>query len=127
MELLPEMSTTDYLVYAAAIAAAVGLDAASAAPSNEQQFIAGFEAAGGDPQQANYMAYVVAPCESTSNPNAVSLTGYLGFVQFSPVTWYNLASQTGYSDWTSPFQQGFNSAVLITQATPESQWSCYAI
>jgi hypothetical protein len=83
------------------------------------QFAAGYRQAGGPEQYLSHILYNVMPCESDYNPYAVSYGGpYYGLMQFSSYTWYSV----GGGDWFNPYQQGYNTAMLVNSTDPTTQW-----
>ncbi len=84
-----------------------------------QQFTDGYRKAGGPEHLLNHILYRVIPCESSYNPYAVNYVGpFYGLMQFYPPTWNRL----GGGDWFSAWQQGYNTAKLIGQTSPGTQW-----
>ena len=91
-------------------------------PDVQAEFIAGYRAAGG-PESLLPQLLETVWCESRWNPTVVNrVSGALGLAQFLPSTW----AIVGGGDWTSPWRQGYNSAVLISLADPAGQWACWA-
>lgn len=83
------------------------------------QFAAGYRWAGGPEAYLTHVLHNVIPCESNSNPYAVNYAGpYYGLMQFAPATWYT----AGGGDWFSPWQQGANTANLLSWSAPHTQW-----
>lgn len=92
------------------------------APANRggviDEFVAGYRSAGGLEAYLDRIVNRVIPCESSGIPTARSRQGYLGLMQFAPSTW----ASVGGGDWTSPWQQGANTARLLQRSNPASQW-----
>lgn len=82
------------------------------------EFIAGYRSGGGPEAYLDRIVTRVIPCESSGNPTARSRYGHLGLMQFAPSTW----SSVGGGDWTSPWQQGVNTARLLQRSNPAGQW-----
>jgi len=103
---------------------------AEAAPEQPGAWISrafkqGFRDAGGDEWTLTQFVSVIVPCESGWNPNAVSAGGHLGLAQFAPASWERVGSLTGWTDWTNPYQQGWNAAIWVKMtASIAEQWSC---
>lgn len=89
----------------------------------EEAFRAGYLAAGVGVGHLEAFVCRIVPCESSWWASAVSSGGHLGLAQFAPSTWNGVASRTGRWDWMSPYDQGFNSAVLAADSGL-GPWSC---
>lgn len=92
-------------------------------PQVEADFVAGFLAAGVGTNYLEAFVCRIVPCESSWWSYAISTGGHLGLAQFAPTTWAAIAGRTGRHDWRSPFDQGWNSAVLAADSGL-GPWSC---
>lgn len=83
-------------------------------------FFQGFREAGGVYDEAHINR--VIQCESLWNPLATG--GHLGLAQFAAGTWATISADTGLTDWTDPYSQGFNMAAWAMRfANPgATQW-----
>ena len=85
----------------------------------KQQFTAGYRSASGPENLLTHILERVIPCESSYNVRAYNPAGpYYGLMQFLPATW-NLV---GGGEWFNAWQQGANTARLILQRDPKTQW-----
>ena len=92
---------------------------ASTPNTTAQQFMQGYRQAGGPEAYLSHILNDVIPCESGYDSYAISYGGpYYGLMQFQASTWYSV----GGGDWFSPWQQGYNTAMLLKIAYPGSQW-----
>jgi hypothetical protein len=92
---------------------------AAAGGSVIDQFVSGYRDAGGPEAHLNRIVTRVIPCESGGNPRAVNYAGpYYGLMQFVGSTWRAM----GGGDWFDPYTQGVNTARLLGNANPATQW-----
>jgi hypothetical protein len=110
----------------AAPSTGTGQPPAGGPPTIRDAFLAGYAAAGGPPELALHFVDVVIPCEDPRWDVAdVSAAGHLGLLQFAPQSWDTVSGMTGFYDWTSAWEQGYNGGVWASITDPATQWSCW--
>ena len=83
------------------------------------QFALGFLSAGGPREVLPHIIHRVMPCESSYNRYAVNKVGpFYGLMQFLPATWHALDG----GNWYSARVQGENTAKLLADSDPSTQW-----
>jgi hypothetical protein len=86
---------------------------------DRDEFIRGYQEAGGAPALLDHFLNVVIPCESGWQVNP---GGYhLGLAQFAPDSW----AAAGGGDPFDAYQQGANTARWAKMTVPSEQWSCW--
>ena len=83
----------------------------------EEQFFAGYRAAGGGAKRDNAL-WKMIQCKSTWQVNPPG--DFLGLAQFEPGSWRSVSAITGYTDWLDPFSQGYNTSVWASIVSPGS-------
>lgn len=80
----------------------------------QEQYIAGYTAAGYRLDLLEHMMYSIVPCESGWSVYAYNYkSGAAGLGQFIPSTWQSVSSDTGYWDIYNPWHQGYNMSYLV--------------